>query len=302
MIKSKHIKQTYLYKAAKYIQGLILSYRDHSAVNLLLPAAPDEYTAIKLYPYWWFSDIEQSFHSRVVYNVMKKYMYVCNPAFGIMCLKDITYDNYFSKYIRSSERALIRKALKNGFTCRPIKYDDYLPEIYEINTSKEERNGHEMSYDYTHVRHRDAIVSKVNAEVYTYGCFSETGSLVAYYMFEKITNFYHVVKGIGHLKYLPYGIMNYLFAYCVDVLAKMENGAEYVVYGVMSEEHGTGLNRYKHNVGLSVRHVFFSGTSKQKNTLTYFNSHYALYGDSSMNFVLDYIMEKNDPEKSTCSF
>ena len=150
------------------------------------------------------------------------------------------YEAYFTKCIKSQERALIRKAIKNGYSVKEIEYDSYIEEIREINISKDIRNGREMTDDYVHPKKRDCKVKPINPDIYTYGCFNADGKLVAYYMFEKITNFYHTVKGIGHKDHLKNGIMNYLFAYSVDQLTKKKE-CEYIVYGMVTP-HGDGLD------------------------------------------------------------
>lgn len=126
-----------------------------------------------------------------------------------------TYDDYFKTILKSPERALVRKAIKNGFVCKEINYDDYLEDIHTINISKDSRQGMVMTDDYVgRLSPRQAIIKNFGQDISTYGCFNAEGTLVAYYMFEKFgKEIVHTVKGIGHSDYLKYGIMNYLFAF-----------------------------------------------------------------------------------------
>lgn len=72
------------------------------------------------------------------------------------------YNSYFSDCIKSPERALIRKAIKNEYSCKEINYDDYLNDIKKINESKESRQGEKMSLDYTKNLHsRQNIVKSI---------------------------------------------------------------------------------------------------------------------------------------------
>lgn len=207
------------------------------------------------------------------------------PKFAVLRAK-YDYKTYFTQCIKSPERALIRKAIKNGYSVKEIAYDSYLLDIKEINTSKDMRNGCEMSDDYKYPKKRDCVVKPINSNIYTYGCFDAGGKLVAYYMFEKITNFYHTVKGIGHRDHLKNGIMNYLFAYSVGQLSEKQE-CDYIVYGMITP-HGEGLDRFKRQAGCQIRNLMILGNKEQFKTLKYFKRTYRLHGDSGLNFVSDY--------------
>ena len=205
-------------------------------------------------------------------------------CFSILHL-NFTYDEYFKKVIKSPERALIRKAMKNGFYVQRIEYDDYLEQIKAINTSKAMRGGHEMDKDYINPKKRDVLIKPINPHIYTYGCFNPEGTLVAYYMFERFTNFYHTVKGIGHSEYLNMGIMNYLFAYSVSDLAKRQPDM-LLVYGGMGTD---GLSRFKKNVGCIGSSIIYSGKKESFRVLKHFIKRYHLHNDTALNYVTDYI-------------
>lgn len=202
-----------------------------------------------------------------------------------------SYDDYFANCIKSPERSLIRKAIKNGYTCREINYDDYLSQIHVINTSKISRQGEDMSSDYTgELQPRQKIVSAIGQAVHTYGCFSSDGTLVAYYMFESFgKEILHTVKGIGHSDHLNFGIMNYLFAFSVGELLKNYPYKNHVVlYGGMEMEGG-GLSRFKRNVGCKQGSPTINAPKEFYKDMKDFNKSYKIHGDTGLNFILDYL-------------
>ena len=276
-------------KIVNPIRAFLSLARDKNCVELELPEVSKPYIPKALFPYFWFAAMYNWDNYLSIYLSIYRKIYVWRPTYAVLNLEGLTYDEYFSHHIRSAERALIRKAEKNGFVCKQINYDDYLDEILEINTSKTTRQGGEMTSDYTHVEKRDAILSLVDAKVYNFGCFSETGKLVAYYTFEKITNFYHVAKGIGHSDYLKYGIMNALFAYSVSQLSTGNGKVKYVIYGTCTEK-AEAIFRFKRNVGCKVNHLMIKGNKEQIAALQYFRKTYICEGDGEVHYVKDYVL------------
>lgn len=246
-----------------------------------------------VYKYYWVSENMQYYDAKLVpFKVhFRRHMYYWLESGLDYAVFDLGYDfdDYMKLAIRSAERAAIRKSIKAGMVCRPISYDDHLPEIREINTSKDTRGGRPMTQDYVEVTKRDAVVLPVNPHVWTFGCFEPGGRLVAYYTFELITNFFHTVKGIGHRDWLRYGVMNHLFGFGVCELAKL-GLAERIVYGVLSDDPRDGLSSFKRNVGCVGRRLLVSGTREQFEVLEAFSKKYALHGDTSKNFITDYIL------------
>lgn len=274
-----------------YVKGWREVYYNHDILPLELPVTHTHThkarreSAAELYKYYLFAEDLKAYQPQIIWT--PKGWYYSDPTYAIIEAQ-YAYDTYFQNCIKSAERALIRKAIKNNYSVREIQYDEYLDAIQEINTSKEERCGHKMTEDYTHPKKRDSIVKPVNPSIYTYGCFDENEKLVAYYMFEKITNFYHVVKGIGHKDHLRNGIMNYLFAYSVAQLSE-KHECEYIVYGVCTAD-GDGLDRFKRQAGCQIRNVVLKGTLQQYQTLRHFAATYRLHGDVGLNYILDYCL------------
>ena len=275
------VRQLYL-----FTKGICEVYSNSEIVQLELPEVPKKAGTLfpaEMYKFYLFAEDIQVCQPKII-KTPKSWYY---PELSYAIIKtNYTYDEYFQQCIKSPERALIRKAIKNRYTIREIEYDDHLDEIREINTSKEQRGGRSMSEDYSHPKKRDSIVKPINPQIYTYGCFDETQQLVAYYMFEKITNFYHVVKGIGHSEHLRNGIMNYLFAYSIAQLSE-KHECEFIVYG-LTAAHGEGLDRFKRQAGCQVRRIKLIGTRQQFKILKYFTKTFRLHGDVGLNYVLDY--------------
>ena len=243
-----------------------------------------------LYKYYYFSENLQYYPFLRLHrlNIFGGIMYKVLEGASFATLPLIySYEEYFTKCLKSAERALIRKALKNGFTVQRIKYDDYLTDIQEINNSAVQRGGREMIDDYKHVVARDKIVSPYNPDIYTFGCFNKEGKLVAYYMFELFTNFFHTVKGIGHHDYLNMGIMNYLFAYSISQLSSLFKD-KVLLYGLMSDNKDDGLSRFKAHVGCVPKKLVYSGTREQFETLSIFTKKYRLHDDTALNLIRDY--------------
>lgn len=200
------------------------------------------------------------------------------------------YDAYFKEVIKSPERALIRKAIKNGYTCREINYDEHLDAIHEINTSKEFRMGKRMIDDYAgKLKPRQSVVGAIGQEIHTFGCFDNGNHLVAYYMFEHFgENVFHTVKGIGHAEHLKFGIMNYLFAFSIDNLYGFyPDGKQILLYGPL--RMGGGLSRFKRNVGCKFGCPTIKGSQEFYKDFEAFRKKYKIHDDTGLNFVLEYM-------------
>jgi len=259
--------------------------------TLLLPNTPNGIINLKsTYKFYYFAENLQYYPFLHLHKLFfcgnTKYKLLDGYSFATLPLI-YSYDDYFVKCLKSAERALIRKAIKNGFTVRQIKYDEHLVDVQEINNSKAQRGGRDMIDDYKCVAARDKIVLPYNPDIYTFGCFNNDGKLVAYYMFELFTNFFHTVKGIGHSDYLNMGIMNYLFAFSVSELSSMFKD-KILLYGLMNDDRKDGLSRFKANVGCTPKKLVYSGSLSQFKTLSIFMKKYKLHDDTALNLIRDY--------------
>lgn len=217
----------------------------------------------------------------------KTCMMIWNLNIGFLPLC-YTYDEYFKNVIKSPERALVRKAVKNGYSCREFKYDELLDDIHRINISKDSRQGSLMTSDYSEkLKPRQSIVGQLGQEIHCYGCFDDDGYIVAYYMFEHFgENIFHTVKGIGHADHLKFGIMNYLFAYSISCLYQLyPKGYQTLLYGTI--DYGGGLSRFKRNVGCKFGCPFIQAPHKFFYDLKSFRRKYKIHDDTGLNFVLE---------------
>ena len=101
--------------------------------TLNLPHNPRVSTSLKeLYKYYYFAENLQYYHflhlHRLFISGNTRYKLLEGCSFATLPLI-YSYDEYFAKCLKSAERALIRKAIKNGFTVRQIKYDEHLIDI-----------------------------------------------------------------------------------------------------------------------------------------------------------------------------
>ena len=266
-------------------QGII-----DSSLVISLPSTENNEDTKSLYKFYYFAENLQYYPFLRLHrlNIFGRIMYKVLEGASFATLPLVyQYEEYFTKSLKSAERALIRKAIKNGFTVQRIKYDDHLTDIQEINNSAVQRGGREMIDDYKHVVDRDKIVSPYNPDIYTFGCFNKEGKLVAYYMFELFTNFFHTVKGIGHHDYLNMGIMNYLFAYSISQLSFLFKD-KVLLYGLMSDNKDDGLSRFKAHVGCVPKKLIYSGTKEQFEILSIFTKKYRLHDDTALNLIRDY--------------
>lgn len=262
------------------------------SVTLEMPHSNNSDAPADLYSFYWFAENLQYYNFdffRIKGFLSKSQTYLLSGSNFATFPLQYNFDDYLKNVLKSSERALIRKALKNGYFAKEINYDDHLDDIRQINTSKLERQGQEMSDDYKNIVNRDFIVKPFNNNIRTFGCFSPDGTLVAYYMFEKFTNFFHTNKGIGHKEHLSMGIMNLLFAHSISELSK-DNHDCILIYGLLAGREIGGLNKFKYNVGCIPKKIIYKGSKDDFRDLMLFRKRFTLRGDSSLNFVRDYII------------
>ena len=125
-----------------------------------------------------------------------------------------TYDAYLSS-VGQKTRNMIRRAGKEGFSFHDFAWNDYLDDIYAINTSKAVRSAGVMRGWYTEpVQPRFHPENEMPFRKYA-GAFK--GSQLCGYLHLVVAGdhvfFRHI---IGHANYLPFGIMNGLVSWAVQ--------------------------------------------------------------------------------------
>lgn len=240
----------------------------------------------------WYLEWEKYIHHVDIRDIKKCARLYYSRTVGTIKI-NMTYEDYFLKKIKSSERALIRKAQKKGYYCQRINYDDYLEDVKRINNSRIERQGMEMDADYQYPREREKKVRLIGQDIFTVGCFDGSGILVAYYMFESYgEEIIHVVKGIGHAEHLRNGIMNFLFAYSIsDLYSIYPLGEKNLIYGEMNICSG-GISRFKKNVGCQLAYLRVNGSDDFWKDLELVSKNYQIHGDVGLNFIEEYLDDR----------
>jgi hypothetical protein len=156
-------------------------------------------------------------------------------------------------------RQKIRRAEKLGYTFSRIEHDEHLDEIFEINTSKAERQGREMKQSY---QERPAPRGILGDEQRCprhredwFGVFTDDGTLVAYASVPLHGEMMLISIILGHGDHMENGIMNLLVFETVK-WHRARSGTEYAVYHL--HDSGTeGLQFFKRKMGFAGHLVQF---------------------------------------------
>ena len=158
-----------------------------------------------------------------------------------------TFDDYLSSINGKSSGAYYRRrAIKKGYTFAEIDKNDYIDEIYEINTSMEERQGQKMAEKYL-VKQE----SYYNEPGFRYfGVFDETGKLVSYCDVGFFGEFSLVAVLLGHKNHLNNRVMYFML---IEVNRLMfeeykSKGYNYVMYDMFFGAT-PGLQQFKRKLG-----------------------------------------------------
>jgi hypothetical protein len=178
------------------------------------------------------------------FKVKKNKIYF-TPAAAICTQKN---EDQYLKSIGDKSRNMIKKAVKNNFIFSEFNWNEYLSDIYEINTSIDVRQGKLMSDSYK-------IFPRVYEEEFCkkfdvkhIGIFLNE-KLVAYaelHIYKEIT---FVNRILGHYEYLKYGIMNYLIYAAYKNCH--ENNVKFLLYISMKNIIKNSLSAFKKRVGFS---------------------------------------------------
>jgi hypothetical protein len=165
-------------------------------------------------------------------------------------------DDYFENLTAKSKN-MVRKARKRGYVYHGFDYNNYLQDIYEINTSKSVRQGKPMTSSYT--IYPTPIHSKYQGcDNHTYfwaGGFKD-GKMYAYCAVAVVNELAIINTILGHADALTDGIMNGLINYLVQV-CRVVYGVKYLNYLTM-ENSSESLQAFKRHVGFESYTVSFS--------------------------------------------
>jgi len=162
-----------------------------------------------------------------------------------------TYDEYWEGAAGYGTRRKVRKAEKEGYTFAFIDRDQYLDDIYAINTSMEERQGREMTEGY---RTRPGPYGPLpdygcpHHQVRTYGVLKD-GHLVAYTWLYQMGEMCLFSTILGHGDHLNAGVMYLLIAGTLRDIIPFA-GTKYAMYN-MHVSGTEGLRFFKEQMGFA---------------------------------------------------
>jgi hypothetical protein len=172
-----------------------------------------------------------------------------NKSIGI-ALIDIKlykdFDEYYSAINGKNSAAYYsRKCLKREYTFCEINRNDYIDDIYEINTSSKERQGREMSKDYlTKVEQYDDLPN-----FKYFGIKDSNGKLVSYCNIGFYGEFVSINTLLGHNKFLNDGIMYLMMVELFKLIFNdySEKGYNYIMYDTFFGAT-EGLKKFKNKL------------------------------------------------------
>lgn len=158
--------------------------------------------------------------------------------------------------LNSTGRNLRNKALRLGYTCRYVSYEErntLLYDIHEINTSTMYRQGKIMKDAY--LEYPKAMSGNFTCNNHYscwYGVFKDT-KMVGYIVGAYCGNMVAFSMILGHADYLKDGIMYMLSEYVMKYSHALSL-SDYCIYSRWSD--GTdGLRTFKHNLGFKITNL-----------------------------------------------
>jgi hypothetical protein len=143
-----------------------------------------------------------------------------------------SHEDYL-RLVRHETRKAIRLAHRQGYEFSEFCWNDYLGDIFEINTSKELRQSEPMHGWYTEpVQPRYHSSEELRYQKY-YGAFKD-GRLCAYFHYWICGDFGVGKHFIGHAQHLKNGIMNGLISYTVQECIR-NSELQWLHYGLYNE-------------------------------------------------------------------
>jgi hypothetical protein len=172
----------------------------------------------------------------------------------------ITIPESHSDYLKSigcKSRNMISKAHRNGYFAEIINFDNYIQDIFEINTSKKIRQGTAMTEWYVKKPSEKKIINEDYCSVHNikhYGILKDR-KLFAWTEIHFMNELAIVNSILGHGDHLQYGIMNELISYIVMDSIRDHKQVRFINYLHLS--CSDGLRRFKISVGFEQKTCFF---------------------------------------------
>jgi hypothetical protein len=125
-----------------------------------------------------------------------------------------TYEAYL-KQIGCKSRNMIVKSQKNNYEAREISYNLFLEDIFEINNSKEFRQGKRMSAKYQKYPEEARTLNCCDVHKIKYFGVLKEDKLVAWCNVNFMNEFAIINQILGHAEHLKFGIMNLLINFII---------------------------------------------------------------------------------------
>lgn len=158
----------------------------------------------------------------------------------------LSHEEYLKK-VGAKTRNMIRKAEKQGYKFQEFDWNNYLDEIFDINTSKEVRSAGPMHGWYVKPVKPQHHSEKEQRYWKYYGVF-KGDRLWAYSNLVLSGDFAFFKHFIGHGDHLTNGIMNYLLSCIVQEYVGHSN-IKWLNYGSMSLDGSNGDSAFKKHAG-----------------------------------------------------
>jgi len=173
-----------------------------------------------------------------------------NKTLGV-ALIDLNLYTHFDIYYKSingknSAAYYARKAIKRGYKLIEIDRNNYIDDIYAINTSADIRQGQKMSSGYL-----KRVKLYENEDNFKYfGIVNEDNKLLAYCNIGFYGEFSLVVSLLGHKEYLNDGIMYLMMIETNKIMFEeyKEQGYNYIMYDTFFGA-SSGLKKFKNKLG-----------------------------------------------------
>lgn len=166
----------------------------------------------------------------------------------------MTADGYLQQ-VGAKTRNMIRKADKRGYVAGVFDYNDFLDDVYSVNTSKKFRAGRRMTKSYQERPWPVRVDNSCSSHRLVYVGVFKDGRLVAYAKVVIVGEVAVLDRFIGHGDNLRDGVMNLLLyavvCYCVSV------GVYWVNYLTM-ESASKGIEDFKRHAGFRATDVVWT--------------------------------------------
>ena len=201
----------------------------------------------------------KNYTKKSIENYKKTYNYFTKPhrlklfknkTLGV-ALIDLHLYKDFEEYYKSingknSAAYYARKALRREYKFVEIDRNNYIDDIYEINTSATIRQGKKMSSGY--LQKQDSYKDEVNYRYF--GVVNKEDNLVSYCNVGFYGEFAVVVTLLGHKQYLNDGIMYLMMIELNKIMFNeyREKGYKYIMYDTFFGA-SEGLKKFKEKLG-----------------------------------------------------